>query len=122
MRYAIRHINYLMLLRVLGWLLIIEAGFLMVPLITAVIYNEEDLTAFTLTEIVTLVTGIALTSFIRPQRTDTGRHEGFLLTASVWVVFSVFGMIPFLLSAKPISVSDAFFEAMSGFSTPDVRC
>jgi len=117
MRYDIRHINYLMLLRVLGWLLIIEAGFLMVPLITAVIYNEEDLTAFTLTEIVTLITGIALTSFIRPQRTDMGRHEGFLLTASVWVVFSVFGMIPFLLSAKPICVSDAFFEAMSGFTT-----
>lgn len=46
-----------------------------------------------------------------------GKREGFLLTASVWVVFSVFGMIPFIICDTPLSVSDAFFEAMSGFTT-----
>ena len=117
MRYNIRHINYAMLLRVLGWLLMIEAGFLMVPMLTAVIYNEADLSAFAVAETVTLLTGIALTTLLRPRRTDMGRHEGFLLTASVWIVFSFFGMIPFLLSTSPIGISDAFFEAMSGFTT-----
>ena len=117
MRYNIRHINYAMLLRVLGWLLMIEAGFLMVPMLTAVIYNEADLSAFAVAETVTLLTGIALTTLLRPRRTDMGLHEGFLLTASVWIVFSFFGMIPFLLSTSPIGISDAFFEAMSGFTT-----
>ena len=117
MRYNIRHINYAMLLRVLGWLLMIEAGFLMVPMLTAVVYNEADLSAFAVAETVTLLTGIALTTLLRPRRTDMGRHEGFLLTASVWIVFSFFGMIPFLLSTSPIGISDAFFEAMSGFTT-----
>ena len=117
MRYNIRHINYAMLLRVLGWLLMIEAGFLMVPMLTAVIYNEADLSAFAVAETVTLLTGIALTTLLRPRRTDMGRHEGFLLTASVWIVFAFFGMIPFLLSTSPIGISDAFFEAMSGFTT-----
>lgn len=95
----------------------IEAGFLTVPLITAVVYGEADVIAFGATVIVTLLCGIALTTLLRPSRSDMGRHEGFLLTASVWIVFSLFGMLPFLLSGNPIDVSSAFFEAMSGFTT-----
>ena len=122
MRYNIRHINYAMLLRVLGWLLMIEAGFLMVPMLTAVIYNEADLSAFAVAETVTLLTGIALTTLLRPRRTDMGRHEGFLLTASVWIVFSFFGMIPFLLSTSPIGISDAFLKQCRASPQPDARC
>ncbi len=117
MVHTIRHLNYAMLLRVIGWLLLIESMFLLVPVATAMIYSEEDLTAFLFTCVLTLVTGISLTTFLKPRRTEMGRQEGFLLTASVWVVFSFFGMIPFILSSTPLSVSDAFFEAMSGFTT-----
>ena len=45
------------------------------------------------------------------------KRDGFLLTAMVWVVFSIFGMLPFMFCKMPISLSDAFFEAMSGFTT-----
>lgn len=47
-----------------------------------------------------------------------GKREGFLLTASVWIVFSAFGMLPMIFSPfAHMSVTDAFFEAMSGFTT-----
>lgn len=113
----LRHINYPMLLKVTGWLLIIESGFMLVPLLAAFIYDEPDLIGFALSTVCTLVLGAALTLLLRPRRTEMGRHEGFLLTALVWVFFSIFGMLPFIFSATPLTVSEAFFEAMSGFTT-----
>lgn len=117
MTHRMRQLNYPMLLRVLGWLLLIESMFLLLPVITAMIYDEEDLRGFLFTAVTTLVIGLGLTTFLHPRRQEMGRQEGFLLTASVWVVFSLFGMLPFILSSNPLSVSDAFFEAMSGFTT-----
>lgn len=111
-------INYPMLLRVIGWLLMIEAGFLLIPLATCAVYGElHDLEAFGITAAITAATGVAMTFGIRPRRPDMAKREGFLLTASVWLFFTIFGMIPFMLCSTPLSVSDAFFEAMSGFTT-----
>lgn len=90
---------------------------MLLPLLAAVVYDEHDSMAFAISAVVTLVSGALLTFGLHPSRTDMGKHEGFLLTAMVWVVFSVFGMLPFLLGSHAVSVSDAFFEAMSGFTT-----
>ncbi|MDE6320796.1 MAG: TrkH family potassium uptake protein, partial [Muribaculaceae bacterium] len=111
------YINMPMLLRVMGWLLYIEAVFMLIPLITCLIYDEPDYMSFAIAIVITVVAGILMTTLIQPERTEMGKREGFLLTAQVWVVFSFFGMIPFLLCNGSISVSDAFFEAMSGFTT-----
>ena len=112
------YINILMLLRVVGWLLMIEAGFLLVPLATCAVYGElHDLEAFGISAAVTAAAGMAMTFGIRPRRPDMAKREGFLLTALVWVVFSFFGMIPYIICEHPLSVTDAFFETMSGFTT-----
>ncbi|MBD5244765.1 MAG: TrkH family potassium uptake protein [Barnesiella sp.] len=110
-------INFAMVFRVLGWLLMIEAVFLIFPLITCLLYDETDWLAFAISVGVTALAGISTTFLIHPNRSEMGKREGFLLTASVWVVFSLFGMLPFILSADRMSVSNAFFEAMSGFTT-----
>ncbi len=106
-----------MVSRVLGWLLMIEAVFLIFPLITCLIYSETDWLAFAMSVGITAAAGLAMTCFIHPRRSEMGKREGFLLTALVWVVFSFFGMLPFMLSSERLSVSNAFFEAMSGFTT-----
>ncbi|WP_295728072.1 TrkH family potassium uptake protein [uncultured Muribaculum sp.] len=113
----VRKINFPMLIRVLGWLLMIEGIFMFVPTVTSVIYAESDAMVFLLSAIATLATGAVMTFCIRPSNTQMAKREGFLLTALVWVVFSLFGMIPFIFSAYPLSVTDAFFETMSGFTT-----
>lgn len=113
----IRHINFLMILRVLGWLLLIESVFMLAPLALCWIYGEDDFTAFAISFGITLVSGVLLSSLLRPKRTDMGRYEGFLLTASVWMVFSLFGMLPFIFGTAAMNVSSAYFEAMSGFTT-----
>ena len=112
-----RRINFPMLIRVLGWLLMIEGAFMLVPVITALIYAEDDVVAFAVGAVVTLGVGALTTFCIRPSHTQMAKREGFLLTALVWVVFSFFGMIPFILCDHPLSITDAFFETMSGFTT-----
>lgn len=110
-------LNIPMLLRVVGWLLMIESFFLLLPLITCLIYGESDWQAFAATMAVTVAAGMSMTFLLRPSRTDMGKREGFLLTASVWVFFSIFGMLPFMIGEHPIGLTDAFFEAMSAFTT-----
>lgn len=109
-------VNWKMLVRVVGWLLLIEGAFMALPLATTLLYGEPYL-PFLVAIIITLVCGILATTCVRPTRFDMGKREGFLLTAMVWVVFSLFGMIPFMLCRSPLNFSNAFFEAMSGFTT-----
>ena len=111
-------INFPVLLRIIGLLLMIGAAFLLIPMATSIIYGERDWLCFMVTIIVTLVAGAIMTFCIRPRSPRMGKREGFLLTALIWIFFSAFGMIPFMfMENHPLSVSDAFFEAMSGFTT-----
>lgn len=111
-------INFPVLLRIIGLLLTIEGAFLLVPLVTCLIYGERDWIWFLLTMGVTVGAGLLMALCIHPRSSNMGKREGFLLTAMVWVFFSMFGMLPFMLmESGAISVSDAFFEAMSGFTT-----
>lgn len=112
-----KNVNILMVMRVVGWLMLFESAFMLIPLATALIYSEQDYRAFLWAIAITAATGSVMAYAIRPHNTDMAKREGFLLTALVWVVFSTFGMIPFLICDHPMSVSDAFFESMSGFTT-----
>ena len=106
-----------MIFRVIGILLIFEAFFMCLPFIVALIYHEADMKIFGLTAAFTLVTGCLLGFVMKVNHREMGKREGFLLTALVWVVFSFFGMSPFIFGSPQLSVSDAFFESMSGFTT-----
>ncbi len=110
-------INLRMLLRIAGWLLAIESIFLLFPTLTCVYYGESDWLPFAATAMLTAVCGFILAKYSRPSSSHMGKRDAYLMTAMVWVIFSLFGMIPFLFSSQPVSVTDAFFEAMSGFTT-----
>ena len=110
-------LNFRMLLQVVGWLLMVEAVFLIVPTITAVAYGEETWFGFLATTVLTGAVGLNLALRIDPTNRHMGKREGFLLTAGVWVIFSFFGLIPFMFGNNHMTVTDAFFEAMSGFTT-----
>lgn len=110
-------INMPIVARLIGWLLMIEGVFMLLPLATCLIYRESDWFAFAISAAACLGIGSVASFCIHPSSRHMAKREGFLLTALVWVVFSFFGMIPFMLSEHPLSFSDAYFEAMSGFTT-----
>lgn len=105
-----------MLLRIVGGLLMIESLFMLIPLFTALIYDEPDWIIFTYTAVLTGLCG-RLMWCITPVSKRMGTREGFLLTASVWFFFSIFGMLPFVFGSPATNISSGFFEAMSGFTT-----
>lgn len=105
-----------MILRVLGWLMLIEAAFMLIPLITSLIYKEADTWPFFWSVIITGVFGFSMKS-LRVRTNEVRKRDAILLTSMVWVVFSIFGMLPFLFSGFHTKVCDGFFEAMSGFTT-----
>lgn len=106
-----------MLLKTMGWLVMIESAFMVFPVIVAIIYHDNDWLGFSISAAVTFLCGLIMTKCIHPRYSQMGRREGFLLTASVWIIFSLFGMIPFLVNIDGITLADAFFESMSGFTT-----
>ncbi|MDE6702602.1 MAG: TrkH family potassium uptake protein [Muribaculaceae bacterium] len=110
-------VNIAQLLRIIGLLMIFEGMFLIVPTLTCVYYGESDWLQFAATAVLTAGLGSILMTRIHPRTGYMGKRDGFLLTALVWVIFSLFGMIPFLTCSSPMILSDAFFEAMSGFTT-----
>ncbi|MDE5875379.1 MAG: TrkH family potassium uptake protein, partial [Muribaculaceae bacterium] len=110
------YINLPMLLRVVGWLLLIEAVVMIIPCITGIIYNEPTTVKFFLCAGFTAAFGMGMVG-LRPKSREMGKREAILLTALTWIILSLFGMLPFLLCETHLNVTDAFFETMSGFTT-----
>lgn len=110
-------IDYPVVAGVIGRMLVLLAVFLLVPAIVSLCYGESDWMAFAVTSACSAAVGLPLLVRMSCSRPNLRYREAFLLTSVVWVLYSAIGMIPFLFSSHPLSVSEAFFETMSGFTT-----
>ena len=108
--------NKRMLGYLFGVLLLIEAALLLLPLLVAVIYREPIL-PFVITVIALLAVGLPLI-FLKPK-TDRRLYarEGFVCAAGSWILLSLFGALPFVLSGAIPNYIDAIFETVSGLTT-----
>lgn len=110
-------IKWKLVINILGRLLFIEAIFLLVSLCVALGYGEADANAFLWSTLVTFGVGSIAYLSTRSTQKEIGKREGYIVVSLVWVVFSIFGCLPYLFSGAIPSVTDAFFETMSGFTT-----
>ncbi len=110
-------LNYRFILYVLGLLLIIEGFFMLVSGGVALIYGEYDLMYHLISSAVCIVLGGGVAFSTYGVEKHIGKREGYIIVSMVWVVFSIFGLLPFWLSGAIPSFTDAFFETMSGFTT-----
>ena len=101
---------------ILGWILRLEGVFMALPLGTAVLYGEREGWAFALAMAICLALGQLLTHR-KPHNPSFYAKEGFVTTAMGWMVMSLFGCLPFLLTGEIPRVVDALFETVSGFTT-----
>ena len=111
---------------IFGMLLTMESLFIALVAVVAFYYHytegEQDWKAFAVTAGITFVSGILLTAY---GHTELGRSQkqlsrggSFIIVGLTWVVFSAFGMLPFILyKGLDVDVASAYFETMSGFST-----
>lgn len=109
--------NYRMITYILGWILIFEAIFMVLPAVTALCFGESAVLWFVATAVICLVPGILLTQIKKPVNKKLYSREGFVIVSLSWIVLSVFGALPFFLSGEIPSFIDALFETVSGFTT-----
>ena len=103
--------------RIIGLLLFIEAIFLTSSIVVAWYYNETIITELLASVVAMVGTGSVLTMLCRGTERNISRKDGYVVVTLCWVVFSLFGSLPYMLSGSIPNFTDAFFETMSGFST-----
>ncbi|MBQ7376729.1 MAG: TrkH family potassium uptake protein [Clostridia bacterium] len=102
---------------ILGKILLIEALLMLPSVVVGLIYREYDAMLSFLPSIGILLTLGLLSRLLRPRDTAIYAKDGFVVVALAWILLSVFGAIPFVLSGAIPSYIDAFFEIVSGFTT-----
>ena len=100
---------------VIGRILLTEAALLMLPTAVAAVYGEAVL-PFLIPALLLAVIGLAL-GLRSPKRSSLYARDGFAVVALAWVLMSVFGALPFVISGDIPHFVDAFFETVSGFTT-----
>ena len=110
-------LNYKMIARILGWISVILAAS-MLPSLLISIYRHENSSSvgFIFTIIPMLVLGV-LGILVKPKSQIIKIRDGFAIVSFSWIVASIFGALPFVISGFIPSFVDALFEVVSGFTT-----
>lgn len=110
-------INQKIIFRILGFLLYIEALMLLFCSAFGFYYHEDDNVAFTIAGGISILVGGLFSCLGRKAEKRFSRRDGYIIVSTSWIVFSLVGMLPYIISGYIPSVTDAFFETMSGFTT-----
>ena len=109
--------NYAIVFRLLGYVMLIEGALLLLPAAASWIYGEWFvLGVFLITAAVSAAIGYALRG-IKPKSKMFYMREGFAATALSWITISIMGAVPFVLTGCIPNPVDAMFETVSGFTT-----
>ena len=101
---------------IIGVLLVVLGGSMLVPYFIQLIYSENS-HSFIASSFITIFVGILIILINLEKDYKLNLQQTFLFTSLAWFTIALFGSLPFLLSPKPFTLSEAFFESMSGITT-----
>ena len=110
-------LSYRFIAHLTGQLLAFESILLLTCCCVSMAYGESDLMAFIISSSVCIAASVMLLVYGRKKENALSRYEAYIVVALSWVFFTIFGMLPYLLGGYIPTVTDAFFETMSGFTT-----
>ena len=108
--------NYSIIFYIIGWILNLEAAFMLPSCLVALIYQESSGWSLVAAVLLCLLIGLPLV-IRKPKNRVFYLREGFTTTALCWIVLSCVGALPFVLSGYIPNPVDALFETVSGFTT-----
>lgn len=108
--------NYKVVLKLLGHVLKYELLLMIIPFLIGLYYGDGDAMSFLLTIIIIFPIAFLLCR-VKSEKSDIYAKEGFITVGLAWILISIVGAIPFVISGAIPSVVDAFFETVSGFTT-----
>ena len=110
--------HYQTVLKILGVLLVIFSVTHLTPLLISILYQDKNAFPFIVSFSVTLITGLVMWLPTRKVKRDLRYRDGFLVVVLFRTVLATFGSLLFVLSQHySLSITDAFFESMSGLTT-----
>lgn len=109
--------SYRPILFTIGILLLILSASMMFPMIIDLSAQNEDWKVFAASQCATGFFGLALVLTTRQESIKINLKQAFLLTNLSWIVICIFGAIPFYFGGAGLSITDSFFETMSGVTT-----
>lgn len=113
-----RDINAPIIIRIMGLLLLIEGVMMLTALPFSYYYQSGDHYPILFSALITAFIGaIPIVLIKKRSKSNLGKREAYIIVSMSWVVISLFGTLPFILSGEIPSFTDAFFETMSGFTT-----
>lgn len=108
--------NYKAVIGILGKTMLIEALLLLCPMFVGIIYSENTYLDFLIPILALIVIGLPLTC-LKSKDKSIYAKEGFVIVSLSWIILSLFGAVPFVLSGAIPNYVDAVFETVSGFTT-----
>lgn len=121
-------LNAKLIYKIMGSLLFLESLFMICCLAIAYLYGEDDVFAFLISTLVTQASAFILRYLGRDADNGMSKRDSFIVVSLAWSIFSLFGTLPFMIGGYITNFTDAYFEAMSGFTTTgatifdDVEC
>ena len=111
-------INFKLIVKFIGILLMLLSGFMAISAIWDIIYDENTTRAILISSLITFGAGLSFHQLTRNHdHKNIGKKEGYIIVTLTWISISLFGSLPFYLSGHIPSITDSFFETISGFTT-----
>jgi trk system potassium uptake protein TrkH len=110
-------LNHRTIIRILGVILVTEGVFMLLTVPVSLIFREKESLSFLLAGAITIATGLVAFLPLRKTQPKLNRRDGYMIVTGAWILFSLFGTLPFLLTRSIPNFTDAFFETISGFTT-----
>ena len=107
--------NHRMIIRTLGLIVLCVAALMLLPLIAGLCYGES-VSHFILTILLAIILGGSML-LIKPKNGRLTAKDGFMIVALGWIVLSMLGALPYVISGDIPNYIDALFETVSGFTT-----
>ena len=105
------------IIRIMGRLVLVESLLMLLPLSVCILYGEEEWKGFLVASVAAALCGGSAEAFTSRSPATIRSREGFIITSLIWIVFALFGVIPFMMSRQPLGFTDGVFEVISGLTT-----
>lgn len=110
-------INWRIIGRFVGFIMVIIGAFQLLPALLSVLYRDVDYSSFLISSAICISVGLLLSWLVKPELSKIRKREGYLIVGLSWVTMCVLGSLPYIVYRPEMSVINALFESTSGFTT-----
>ncbi len=114
---AFSKINHRVIAHLMGLLLVVNGGFMLLSALISLIYQDGVVKEMFAAASVATLTGAVIMFISRKHRKEIHKKEGYIIVTFGWIIMSLVGTLPYIFSGAIPSLTNAFFETMSGYTT-----